>query len=303
MSGERWPTEIDLERGERQRLPLIEIDPDRTEQTPHTRSRAEMKSDATRATSRTPVRRLNASSRVRGARRVPDVLGGAVDDLPAFVDDDDASAHALDDVEDVGTEKNRAALARKLLQDLLHYHRGVGIEAVERLIEEDHLRPVNECRCDEHLLSHTLGVLAQPLVLIARKPEQIEQLASSGVPGLSIEVVQACDDLEVLRGRQAVVECRGLRDITEAFLGLERLVDDIEPCDHGAAAGRSDHAREDSYRGGLACSVRSQKSEDLARLDAQVQVRQRDFVGVFAGQLLGQDHAVDECILWPDWAR
>src|SRR5262249_17034755 len=61
---ERRDAEVELHRGQRERLPLIEVDACGCEQAPHTRSRAEINSEASRVTSRTPVSWLKASSRL-----------------------------------------------------------------------------------------------------------------------------------------------------------------------------------------------------------------------------------------------
>ena len=77
---ERRPTEVELERDDRQRFPLLEVDAGGSEEPSHARSSAEMNSDARRATSRTPVRRLNASSSVADpvAERIASAVPSAI---------------------------------------------------------------------------------------------------------------------------------------------------------------------------------------------------------------------------------
>src|SRR5688572_5395358 len=77
---ERRAAEVELERDDRQRFPLLEVDAGGSEEPCHARSSAEMNSDARRATSRTPVRRLNASSSVADpvAERIASAVPAAI---------------------------------------------------------------------------------------------------------------------------------------------------------------------------------------------------------------------------------
>ena len=55
------------------------------------------------------------------------------------VDDDDPLDHALDDVEDVRAVDDRLAVAGERRDQGLEHQRRVGVQALERLVEEDDL--------------------------------------------------------------------------------------------------------------------------------------------------------------------
>jgi hypothetical protein len=110
----------------------------------------------------------------RRARRGADVPGRAVSDLPAIVDDDDARADALDDLEDMRAEQDGPTLGGEFLEQLLHDCGGIGVEPVERFIKKENFRTMEESRRDEHLLPHALGELVHALIPDVAEPKKIE---------------------------------------------------------------------------------------------------------------------------------
>src|SRR5690606_18928311 len=182
------------------------------------------------------------------------------------------------------------ALFRQPLQQLLGDGDRVRVQPVERLVEEEDLRPVQQRGGDHHLLAHPLRVLGQAAVLDLAQAEQLEELAAPRRRRLRVQVVEARDEVQVLRRRQRVIERRGLRHVADAPLDLERLLDDVEPRNHRTARRRPDQAGEDLDGRGLASPVRAQEADDLARLDVQVEIDQRSLVAVIARRLLCPDH-------------
>src|SRR4249920_4230065 len=106
-------------------------------------------------------------------------------------------------------------------------------------------------------------------------------------------MVQRRYEVEVFGGRQTVVERSSFRNMSNPFLGLERLLDDIEAGNGGAAARRADHPGENLDGGGLPGAVRSQESENLAGIHTQVQIAESDLRTVLARQMLGANHWSD----------
>ncbi len=127
-------------------------------------------------------------------------------------------------------------------------------------------------------------------MLLGGEPEELEQLVAARVGGLAIEMVQAGDELEVFGGGEAVVERRSLRHVADTSLHVDRLLDDVEAGNPRATARRPDHAGEDLDGGGFAGAVGAQETQDLARLDAQVQTRERYLRAVLACQVVRLDH-------------
>jgi hypothetical protein len=83
---------------------------------------------------------------------------------------------------------------------------GVGVESVQRLVEEHHLRIVQQRRRDHDLAAHPLGVRAQQLV-----GERVEPQVEEG------------DELPDPLGRRALVDAVERRDHREVLEPRERL--------------------------------------------------------------------------------
>ena len=217
--------------------------------------------------------------------------GRAVRHLPPAVDDDDARADALDDLEDVRAEENRLALRRQLLEQFLHDRRRVGVEPVERLVEKQHVRPVNERGRDEHLLPHALRELGHALLPRVAQAEELEQLVAARQRRLRIEMVQARDELEVLGRRETVVERRRLRHVPDALLDLERVGRRCRS--RRRSRGRSS-ARIIPVRiltvVDLPAPFGPEETENLARLNRHRQINDRELRAVLLREVLGLNH-------------
>ena len=72
-----------------------------------------------------------------------------------------------------------------LAQHALHLPRRAGIEAGQRLVQDDHARPVHQRAGERHLLPHALGESFAALVRVGGKPEPVHQLAARAPRRLS----------------------------------------------------------------------------------------------------------------------
>ncbi len=163
-------SEVELQRRAHEDAPLLVVDahllPPPSPH--HARSSAARNSAVRPVASRTPVSVLNAASSVP----VPVVREissrGAFDDLAPPVDDDNPRTHALDHLENVRAEQDGLPLRGQPPEQFLHDQRGVGIEAGERLVQEQDVRPVNQGGSQHHLLLHALRVFGDALVPVRR---------------------------------------------------------------------------------------------------------------------------------------
>ena len=120
----------------------------------------------------------NTSSRLppRPARRLQ--LGErALGDQAAARQHADALGHALGDFEDVRGHDDRAAGADARLQHVLHLPRGAGVEAGQRLVEDDEARVVDQRAGERHLLAHAAREALAALVGVRTEAEPVDQLA------------------------------------------------------------------------------------------------------------------------------
>src|SRR5207244_8207205 len=87
-----------------------------------------------------------------------------------------------------------------------------------------------------------------------------------------------------------VIERGRLGDVADAPLDFERLRHDVEARHDRPAVPGSQHAGEDPDGGRLAGAVRSEEPENLAGLDAKIQIVYRGLALVALRQVLGDDH-------------
>src|SRR5205823_14364633 len=73
----------------------------------------------------------------------------------AAVDDREAGAHPLRDLQDVGREEDRLSLLAEVLEDVFHLAGALRIQAHGGLVEEENLRVVEQRRGERDLLPHT----------------------------------------------------------------------------------------------------------------------------------------------------
>ena len=87
------------------------------------------------------------------------------------------------------------------------------------------------------------------------------------------------------------VEGRRLGQIAGPPLGLDRLVQDVEPGHDCPAFGRGHVAGQDPHRGGLPSAVRAEKSENLTPLDPEADVVHGRHGAVPFREVLYLDHS------------
>jgi hypothetical protein len=78
--------------------------------------------------------------------------------------------------------------------------------------------------------------------------------------------------LEVLESTQIPIEHHLLGDVGDVLLGFERMLDDVETVDRGAALGRLNEVQKQVDGGRLPSAIRSKQAEDFTPVDAQVKV-------------------------------
>ena len=99
-------------------------------------------------------------------------------------------------------------------------------------------------------------------------------------------------ELQILAGSEAVVERRRFRNVADALLHFERLFDDVEAGNQGAARAGLNETGEDLDRRGLTRAVRSEEPENLTRLDTQVEINDCLLLVVALEEMFGDDHPV-----------
>jgi len=181
---------------------------------------------------------------------------------------------------------------REFTQQLLDDRRRIGVEPVERLVEEQHFRIAQQCGADQHLLLHALGILAQARIRGIGDIEEFQKFLDPAGGRRCLQRLQTAHHREILRARQGLEQRSRFGHVADAPLHFQGIVDDVESGNAGGSAGRLDHPREDLDGGGLARPVGSEEAEHFAGCDRKVEPRHRDLLPVVLAEGLGLDHAV-----------
>ena len=96
--------------------------------------------------------------------------------------------------------------------------------------------------------------------------------------------------IEVFRHPHIVVERHMLGHVTEVRPRLQRLLKNVEPGNRGATGSWRHKAGQYAHGGGLARTVRPQKTHDLALTNFEIQVLDRRLASVTFGQIFNPNH-------------
>ena len=117
-----------------------------------------------------------------------------VGDDAAMVDDDGAGAHILDFLHDVGGEEDDLLLA-SLADEGADKLQLVGVETRGGLVEDEHLRVVDECLCEAHTLAVALGELTYLLVSLGSETCELNHLVSTLLAIL--HTIKSCGEAQI----------------------------------------------------------------------------------------------------------
>jgi hypothetical protein len=171
----------------------------------------------------------------------------------------------------VRSHQHRYARLAQALQQFGEFIGGFWIEAGGRLVEQQRFGLFGERNRDSDFLPHAFRVSRDPFVggcgWQAYFFEESRQLLARVIcaPG---EPAEVC---EILQPRQVAIEHDLFGDVGEVAFGFQRLRGDVESLDFGRARRRLDEVEKQVDGRGLARAVGAEQTEDLARLDLQVE--------------------------------
>src|SRR5262249_48913344 len=123
----------------------------------------------------------------------------------AGLDDADAIDQPLRHIEDVRGENDGAAGPRSVVQQVLDLARDRGVEAGQRLVEDQQLGIVQERAGERRLLFHAARKALAALVAVRPQVEALEQLLARSRDALGVHAPEAADESEVFDRRELVV--------------------------------------------------------------------------------------------------
>src|SRR5262245_17878745 len=108
---------------------------------------------------------------------------------------------------------------------------------------------MQQCICESHALSKSLGQVPDRFALHAAQPAAIHHVVDALPPRSTAELAQTGAKIEVLTDLHLGVERHILRQVTEMTAYLERLTKDVKTVNSRRAAGGRDVAAEHLHRG------------------------------------------------------
>ena len=190
-----------------------------------------------------------------------------------MVDDADAVAQPLDELELVAREDDRDTCVRAFAEHARHHVDGDRIEPRKRLVEHEHVRPEDECRGQLDPLLVAQAERLQLGVAPVGEPEPV-QPAQRGLPGFRARhAVQLAEVGELLRHVHLGIQAAFLGHVADAAPGLERQ-GRAQPAHHAGI--RREHAQRNSHRCRLAGAVAPHEAEQLAGVNLEREVLEGD---------------------------
>ncbi len=147
-----------------------------------------------------------------------------------------------------------------------------GVDADARLVEQQHLRRMEQRAGQSQLLLHAARELAgQPTGKGCQRRERQE--AVKGLASLGADhATQIGVEIEVLEHREIFVKAKSLRHVTEHTPHRRDFADGIVTFDENAPLAGHEQPGHQPQERGLAGAVRADQPGDLSRLDAQVEL-------------------------------
>ena len=216
--------------------------------------------------------------------------GGRVDgERLAVVDDRDPLAQDVRLLHVVRREERRLAGAVEVFEDAPEVDARLRVDAGRRLVEEEHLRLVDERAGDHQPLREAAGELEDHRAGAVGERELLEQLVRPRAGLRARHAEEAAVVVEVLPDGERAVERVRLRDDADLALDGGRVAPDVEAGDERPALRRDDRRRQHPDRRRLAGPVRAEQAEELAAADLEVEPVDGNEVAVDLAELFGAD--------------
>ena len=195
------------------------------------------------------------------ADAVLELVGGAVGDHAAVVDDRDAVGQPVGLVEVLGGEEDGRAVGDERLDRLPQVEPAARVEPGRRLVEEEHRRARDERGGEVEPAPHAARVRLRHAGAGVAQAEALEQLRGARLGGAAAVAVEAADHGQVLEPGEVLVDRRVLAREADAGAELRGLADHVEAGHAGRAGVGGEERGEDADRRRLARAVRPEHAE------------------------------------------
>jgi len=138
------------------------------------------------------------------------------------------------------------------------------VDADRRLVQEHHLRVVQDPARDVEPLAHSARVALDALLLAALQPDQLEDLVDPRPLRLAGDAVELCEVAEIVARREPLVEpAVAAEDVADPLPHLASVLDDVEAEHPRLARGGEEQRDQHLDRRRLAGPVGAEQAEQL----------------------------------------
>ena len=153
-----------------------------------------------------------------------------------------------------------------------------GIDAAGRLVEEENRRLVKDGAAECQPLAPPAGQVACQRRFPAAQPRHLEHELAPRLDAAAGQPVDAAPEADVLIDGQQLVEREALRHVADTLFHRFRLAADVDAVDERRARRWAQQPAEHADGRRLAGAIAAEEAEDLAALDRERQVVDRDEV-------------------------
>ncbi len=190
-----------------------------------------------------------------------ELVGGALGDHLAVIDDRDLVGEPIGLFEILGGEQHCGALGDQFADQVPHPEPASGVEPSRGLVEEEHARLGDQGPCEVEPAAHASRVpLDRPVAGIGQL-ESLQQLPGPRSAPFPAQVVETAHHVEVLESCEVLVDRRILAGDPDQLAELGGLGGDVEPEHLCPALLGLEKGGEDPDRGCLAGAVGAEQPE------------------------------------------
>ncbi len=172
------------------------------------------------------------------------------------------------------------------------------IDAVGRLVEEENLRGVDKGADQLQFLFHAARQIAGPAADKGPHMAEVEQFFNAGLPALAAHAVEVGIKVDIFADGEILVQAEFLAHVGEMILDPCGIPGNVKARYRGRAGVGIHDRREHPQTRRFACSVRTDKAENLAGKNCQAQALDGDHRGKGFGQPVGDDSRANLVFGW-----
>jgi hypothetical protein len=181
-------------------------------------------------------------------------------------------AEALDHLHDVAGEDHGAAAGDEALQDVADQGGRHGVDGLERLVEHEQARRVQQGAGQAHLLLHAGRVVDHQGAVADAQLENLEQLAGPLVDGGGVHPAEQAVIGEQLGTREPVEQAHAVRQDADPGLGRRRVGPDVVAQQERLAGVGAQQADGHGQGGRLAGAVGTEQAVERAGRNVEAHV-------------------------------